>query len=188
MCITYSVKLLHGYRFHIIILFNSIRKLFIFRHVCCFSVLLCLNSFSLHTNIYKSPFYVQCNRLTLLSMAMLSSLAAPEGVISTTSGTLVNPTAPPTMAAPAIVEGAVGLTSFPFQWASKDNSDCGAMCAVWSQWDQLNLIVASLYVLCRSYCYPFPCHHHFMLCLFILCYICRTITLWLLLLVDCTPR
>ena len=44
-----------------------------------------------------------------------------------------------------------------------------------SQWDHLNLIVTSLCLSCRSNCYLFACNYYFMLCLFILCYLCRTI-------------
>ena len=46
-----------------------------------------------------------------------------------------------------------------------------------SQWDQLNLTVTSLCVSCRSHCYLFACYYYFMLRLFILCYLCRTIAL-----------
>ena len=52
---------------------------------------------------------------------------------------------------------------------SVDNSDNGAMCA--------GRITTSLFVSCRSHCYLFACYYYFMLRLFILYYLCRTIAL-----------
>ena len=56
-----------------IILFNSIRKLFIFA----------MSAVSIYCCVWIYFRCTQCNRITLPSMAMLSSLAAPEGIIST---------------------------------------------------------------------------------------------------------
>ena len=60
-----------------------------------------------------------CARTGVVSMAMLSSLAAIEGVISITYG------------ADSDASGfcIVRVRTFPFQWASKDNSGGGVICA-----------------------------------------------------------
>ena len=64
-------------------------------------------------------------------MAITPSLAAPLSVISTTHGA-------------ASDKGAVEVTTSPFQWASKDNSDSGAMCASRSPRSAQSLICSDL--------------------------------------------
>ena len=95
----------------------------------------------------------------VVSMAMLSSLAVPEGFISTTYGT-------------ARDQGAVEVTTLSFHRVSKDNSDSVAMRAgrvtMRSAQSHRDFCVSR-----RPYCYFFAWYCHFMLCLLILCHLCR---------------
>ena len=71
---------------------------------------------SIHPFICLFVYLLHCTGAGFVFMAMLSLLAVTEGVISTTYGA-------------ASDESAVWVTTFPFQWASKDDSDGGAICA-----------------------------------------------------------
>ena len=63
-----------------------------------------------------TPVTQHCTGAGVASVAMLSSLAALEVVISTTYDA-------------ASDESAIRVATFPFQWASIDNNDNGAICA-----------------------------------------------------------
>ena len=113
--------------------------------------------------IYLFLSLLHCTGAGVVSMAMLLSLAAPEGFTSTTYRAASDP-------------GAVGETTLSFQWVSKDNIDSVAMCA-----GRVTLRSTQSHrdfsVSLRSYCYLFACYYHFLLCLFVLCHLWRTIAL-----------
>ena len=66
--------------------------------------------------IYLFLSLLHCTGAGVVSMAMLLSLAAPEGFTTTTYGA-------------ASDQGAVEVTILSFQWVSKGNSDSVTMCA-----------------------------------------------------------
>ena len=91
-------------------------------------------------------------------------LPALEVVISTTYGA-------------ASDEGARGWRPFRFSEPPYIIVTMARCVRGGSWWDQLNITVTSLCVSCHSHCYLFACYYYFMLRLFILCYLCRTIAL-----------
>ena len=119
------------------------------------------------SNIYAIYLFISLSHCTgagVVSVAMSSSLAALEVVISTTYGA-------------ASDESARGWRPFRFSEPPYIIVTMARCVRGGSQWDQLNLTVTSLCVSCRSHCYLFACYYYFMLRLFILCYLCRTIAL-----------
>ena len=119
------------------------------------------------SNIYAIYLFISLSHCTgagVASVAMSSSLPALEVVISTTYGA-------------ASEEGARGWRPFRFSEPPYIIVPMARCVRGGSQWDQLNLTVTSICVSCRSHCYLFACYYYFMLRLFILCYICRTIAL-----------
>ena len=117
--------------------------------------------------MHQDPLLVSLSHCTgagVVSVAMSSSLAALEVVISTTYGA-------------ASDESARGWRPFRFSEPPYIIVTMARCVRGGSQWDQFNLTVTSLCVSCRSHYYLFACYYHFMLRLFILCYLCRTIAL-----------
>ena len=119
------------------------------------------------SNIYAIYLFISllhCTGAGVVSVAMSSSLAALEVVISTTYGA-------------ASDESARGWRPFRFSEPPYIIVTMARCVRGGSQWDQFNLTVTSLCVSCRSHCNLFACYYYFMLRLFILRYLCRTIAL-----------
>ena len=140
---------------------------------CLATVLLDWISLELHvfgtkkvTNnmIYLFISLSHCTGAGVASVALSSSLPALGVVISTTYGA-------------ASDESARGWRPFCFSERPYIIMTMARCVRGGSQWDQLILTVTSLCVSSRSHCYLFACYYYFMLRLFILCYLCRTIAL-----------
>ena len=77
-----------------------------------------------------------------------------------------------------IITGCKGGCNFDNLWCSQWWGCCqGEDLSISLSPHQLHLIVTYIYISCHYYCSFFPCYHNFILCLFILCYLCQTIAL-----------